>query len=58
MPILTAILIVLLVAAGMWAIYQYVKDPWKTIFLVVLAIGLVIFLLNIMGVLPSLSATV
>lgn len=58
MTVITAILIVLLVGAGMWAIYQYVKDPWKTIFLVILGLGLVWFLLRIMGVLTSLNTTI
>lgn len=58
MTILTAVFIILLVAAGMYVIWSKVPDPWKTIFLVILGIGLVLFLLNIMGFLPQLNTRI
>lgn len=58
MTLITAIIILLLVGAGMYLIWSKVPDPWKTVFLVILGVALVVFLLNLMGLLPALNTRI
>lgn len=58
MPLLTLVIILVLIAVGMWALNTYVPmgAGWKKLINVVVAIVVVIWLLKVFGVFQYLSA--
>lgn len=49
MTLYTALIILLVIGIGMWLIWKYVPQPPKFILLIILGIGLVLWMLNLLG---------
>jgi hypothetical protein len=57
MTLYSILIIFLVIALGMWLVYRYVPEPPKTILLWIIGVAVVIFLLNVMGLLEWLKTT-